>query len=190
MCRRVNRRCWSLRRSPRCATEGHHHDYTWPGWTAASGRRLPLANPMHERLLVAVVLSRAAVPVSASSRPTVGPDALSLQGIRVTQSGTSCSSRWAQNAGLPHMKYNAPGRGSPARTWRRTAPSGATHQLARSASAYCGGYRNRRFTIIGDAAWITLYRAALPFPQVGVFLRCAGLAGEAFFTGRSRPSGD
>lgn len=30
--------------------------------------------------------------------------------------------------------------------------------------------------------WITLYRAMLPFPQVGVFLRCAGLAGEAFFT--------
>ena len=45
-----------------------------------------------------------------------------------------------------------------------------------------GGYRNRRFAIIRDAAWITLYRATLPFPQVGVFLRCAGLAGEAFFT--------
>jgi hypothetical protein len=45
-----------------------------------------------------------------------------------------------------------------------------------------GGYRNRRFAIICDAAWITLYRATLPFPQVGVFLRCAGLAGEAFFT--------
>ena len=44
-----------------------------------------------------------------------------------------------------------------------------------------GGYRNRRFAIIRDAAWITLYRARLPFPQVGVFLRCAGLAGEAFF---------
>ena len=27
-----------------------------------------------------------------------------------------------------------------------------------------------------------MYRAKLPFPQVGVFLRCAGLAGEAFFT--------
>ena len=52
-----------------------------------------------------------------------------------------------------------------------------------------GGYRNRRFAIIRDAAWITLYRAALPFPQVGVFLRCAGLAGEAFFTlaDRARP---
>jgi hypothetical protein len=45
-----------------------------------------------------------------------------------------------------------------------------------------GGYRNRRFVIIRNAAWITLYRAKLPFPQVGVFLRCAGLAGEAFFT--------
>jgi hypothetical protein len=45
-----------------------------------------------------------------------------------------------------------------------------------------GGYRNRRFAIIRNAAWITLYRAKLPFPQVGVFLRCGGLAGEAFFT--------
>jgi hypothetical protein len=45
-----------------------------------------------------------------------------------------------------------------------------------------GGYRNRRFAIIRNAAWITLYRARLPFPQVGVFLRCTGLAGEAFFT--------
>jgi hypothetical protein len=45
-----------------------------------------------------------------------------------------------------------------------------------------GGYRNRRFTIIREAAWITLYRARLPFPQIGVFLRCAGLAGEGFFT--------
>jgi hypothetical protein len=44
-----------------------------------------------------------------------------------------------------------------------------------------GGYRNRRFAIIRDAAWITLYRAKLSFPQVGVFLRCTGLAGEAFF---------
>jgi hypothetical protein len=45
-----------------------------------------------------------------------------------------------------------------------------------------GGYRNRRFAIIRDAAWIILYRARLPFPQIGVFLRCTGLAGEAFFT--------
>jgi hypothetical protein len=45
-----------------------------------------------------------------------------------------------------------------------------------------GGYRNRRFAIIRGAAWITLYRARLPFPQMGVFLRCVGLAGEAFFT--------
>jgi hypothetical protein len=43
------------------------------------------------------------------------------------------------------------------------------------------GYRNRRFAIIRNAAWITLYRAKLPFPQIGVFLRCTGLAGEAFF---------
>ena len=45
-----------------------------------------------------------------------------------------------------------------------------------------GGYRHRRFTIVRNAAWITLYRARLPFPQIGVFLRCTGLAGEAFFT--------
>jgi hypothetical protein len=45
-----------------------------------------------------------------------------------------------------------------------------------------GGYRNRRFAIIRDAAWITLYRAMHPFPQLGVFLRCTGLAGDAFFT--------
>jgi hypothetical protein len=45
-----------------------------------------------------------------------------------------------------------------------------------------GGYRNRRFAIIRDAAWITLYRAMLPFPQVGVFLRCTGLAGDAYFS--------
>lgn len=45
-----------------------------------------------------------------------------------------------------------------------------------------GGYRNRRFAIIRDAAWITLYRAMLPWPQIGVFLRCTGPAGEAFFT--------
>ena len=45
-----------------------------------------------------------------------------------------------------------------------------------------GGYRNRRFAIVRNAAWITLYRARLPFPPVGVFLRCTGLAGEAFFT--------
>src|SRR4051812_41227115 len=45
-----------------------------------------------------------------------------------------------------------------------------------------GGYRNRRFAIIRDAAWITLYRAVGPYPQIGVFLRCTGLAGDAFFT--------
>jgi hypothetical protein len=53
-----------------------------------------------------------------------------------------------------------------------------------------GGYRHRRFVIVRNAAWITLYRAQHPFPQVGVFLRCTGLAGEAFFTlaDRSRPA--
>ena len=57
-------------------------------------------------------------------------------------------------------------------------------QCARSGalSAHtAGGYRNRRFAVIHDAAWITLYRAKMPFPQIGVFLRCTGLAGEAFF---------
>src|SRR3984957_8905251 len=58
---------------------------------------------------------------------------------------------------------------------RRTNPLGLPAHSA-------GGYRNRRFVIIRNAAWITLYRARLPFPQVGVFLRCAGLAGDAFFT--------
>ncbi len=53
-----------------------------------------------------------------------------------------------------------------------------------------GGYRNRRFAIVRDAAWITLYRARLPSPQVGVFLRCAGLAGEAFFTLADRARGE
>jgi hypothetical protein len=65
---------------------------------------------------------------------------------------------------------------------RRTSLRGLPAHIAR-------GYRNRRFAIIRDAAWITLYRATLPVPQVGVFLRCAGLAGEAFFTlaDRARP---
>jgi len=53
-----------------------------------------------------------------------------------------------------------------------------------------GGYRNRRFVIIRNAAWIALYRARLPFPQVGVFLRCTGLAGEAFFTLADRARAD
>ena len=58
---------------------------------------------------------------------------------------------------------------------RRTSSRGLPAHTA-------GGYRNRRFALIRDAVWITLYRARLPFPQVGVFLRCTGLAGEAFFT--------
>ena len=62
-------------------------------------------------------------------------------------------------------------------------------RASRSEEPVVGSVRNRRFAIIRDAAWITLYRAVLPFPQVGVFLRCAGLAGEAFFTlaDRARP---
>ena len=43
-----------------------------------------------------------------------------------------------------------------------------------------GGYRNRRFAIIRNAAWITLYRSIGPPPQIGVFLRCRGPAGDAF----------
>jgi len=62
--------------------------------------------------------------------------------------------------------------------------AGPRDLLARRASL-CGlpahravGYRNRRFVIIRDAAWITLYWARLPFPQVGVFIRCAGVVGR------------
>jgi hypothetical protein len=53
-----------------------------------------------------------------------------------------------------------------------------------------GGYRNRRFAVIHNAAWITLYRAKMPFPQIGVFLRCTGLAGEAFFALADRARAD
>ena len=45
-----------------------------------------------------------------------------------------------------------------------------------------GGFRNRRFAIVRDAAWVTLYRAVHPYPQIGVFLRCTGPAGDAYFT--------
>jgi len=44
------------------------------------------------------------------------------------------------------------------------------------------GYGHRRFAIIRNAAWVTLYRAIAPFPQIGVFLRCTGLAGDGVFT--------
>jgi hypothetical protein len=64
--------------------------------------------------------------------------------------------------------------------WRDLLDRGAIQCGLPAHSA--AGYRNRRFAIIRNAVWITLYRAKLPFPQVGVFLRCAGLAGEAFFT--------
>ncbi len=43
------------------------------------------------------------------------------------------------------------------------------------------GYGHRRFIIIRKAVWVTLYRAVSPYPQIGVFLRCTGLAGEAFY---------
>ena len=51
-----------------------------------------------------------------------------------------------------------------------------------STAAVADPHGQTSFAIIRNAAWITLYRAVLPFPQVGVFLRCASLAGEAFFT--------
>jgi hypothetical protein len=107
--------------------------------------------------------------------------------IEVMQFGTSYGSQWAQNAELPDMKYKSTRMGISRQDlaqdrafWRdllarRTSSRGLPVHSA-------GGYRNRRFAIIRDAAWITLYRARLRFPQVGVFLRCTGLAGEAFFT--------
>jgi hypothetical protein len=61
--------------------------------------------------------------------------------------------------------------------WRDLLALSASSRALPAHSA--GGYRNRPFAIIRNAAWITLYRARLPFPQIGV---CAGLAGEAFFT--------
>jgi hypothetical protein len=92
-----------------------------------------------------------------------------------------------QEAGLPLMQYQRSRRGIAAQDlaqdrafWRDLLARRARSCGLPAHSA--GGYRNRRFAIIRDAAWITLYRARLPFPQVGVFLRCAGLAGEAFFT--------
>lgn len=52
------------------------------------------------------------------------------------------------------------------------------------------GYGNRRFALIRHAAWITLYRAVGPaYPQIGVFLRCTGLAGEALFALADRRRG-
>jgi hypothetical protein len=114
--------------------------------------------------------------------------------IRVELFGTSYGSRRAQDAELPDMKYKRTRTGITRQDlaqdrafWRdllarRTSLGGLPAHSA-------GGYRNRRFAIVRDAVWITLYRARLPFPQVGVFLRCAGIAGEAFFTlaDRARP---
>jgi hypothetical protein len=85
---------------------------------------------------------------------------------------------------MPNMQYQSTRRGiapqdlAQDRTFwrdllaRRARSSGLPGHTA-------GGFRNRRFAIVRDAAWITLYRARLPFPQIGVFLRCTGLAGEA-----------
>ena len=88
---------------------------------------------------------------------------------------------------MPDMQYQSTRRGIPPQDltqdrafWRDLLARRANVRGLPAHSA--GGYRNRRFAIIRNAAWITLYRARLPFPQVGVFLRCTGLAGEAFFT--------
>src|SRR3954447_2217977 len=83
----------------------------------------------------------------------------------------------AQGAKFPDMKYTSTRKGMSSQDlaqdrafWRdllarRPSSCGLPAHTA-------GGYRNRRFAIVRDAAWITLYRARLPFPQVGVFLRC------------------
>jgi hypothetical protein len=92
-----------------------------------------------------------------------------------------------QNAGSPEMTYKGSRAGIPRQDlaqdrafWRDLL---AQRMMSHGLPAHtAGGYRNRRFAIIRDAAWVTLYRARLPFPQIGVFLRCTGLAGEAFFT--------
>jgi hypothetical protein len=84
------------------------------------------------------------------------------------------------------MRYRGTRTGISRQDLAQDARSGATWRGA-PACTVCrrivpGGYRNRRFAIIRNAAWITLYRARLPVPQIGVLLRCTGLAGEAFFT--------
>jgi hypothetical protein len=114
--------------------------------------------------------------------------------IQTAQFGTSYGSQWSQDAELPDVKYKSTQMGISRQDlaqdrafWRdllarRTCPRGLPVHTA-------GGYRHRRFAIIRNAVWITLYRARHPFPQVGVFLRCTGLAGEAFFmlADRARP---
>jgi hypothetical protein len=72
--------------------------------------------------------------------------------------------------------------------WRELLKQCATSDALPAHTA--GGYRNRRFAVIHNAVWITLYRAKLPFPQIGVFLRCTGLAGEAFFALADRVRAD
>lgn len=101
--------------------------------------------------------------------------------------GTFCDSQQGQDAGWANMQYQTTRRvislqdlAQDRAFWRDLL---ARRARSRGLPAHCaGGFRNRRFAIIRNAAWITLYRARLPNPQVGVFLRCTGLAGEAFFT--------
>jgi hypothetical protein len=88
---------------------------------------------------------------------------------------------------MPDMKYTSPRKRMPRQDlaqdrafWRDLLAQRVSWPGLPGHSA--GGYRNRRFAIIRNAAWITLYRARLPFPQIGVFLRCAGIAGDAFFS--------
>lgn len=99
----------------------------------------------------------------------------------------ACDSQQGRSAELPDMQYQTTHRGRRPQDlaqdrafWRDLLAQRARSPGLPPHSA--GGYRNRRFAIIHAAAWITLYRAKLPFPQIGVFLRCTGLAGEAFFT--------
>jgi hypothetical protein len=79
---------------------------------------------------------------------------------------------------------------------RRTAPSGATFSRGAPARAVCrriaqGVCRNRRFAIIRDAAWITLYGGEAPISASGRVppLRRPCRRG-ILDAGRSRSSGD
>jgi MobA/MobL family len=108
LCHRVRK--WpvaALSRRRRAAMNVRFWNHPMGGVAAEVGRRLPLAIPLNELLLVAVARSRAAVPVSASSCPTAVLTRWGSPwpGIRVTQFGTSCGSQWAQAAELPDMKY-------------------------------------------------------------------------------------
>lgn len=92
-----------------------------------------------------------------------------------------------------HEPFDAPAASSVTRRVRRSAETVARDRAlwsallalrpATSLPPHDGaGYGHRRFAIIRRAAWVTLYRAVDPAPHIGVFLRCTGLAGEAFFT--------